>query len=90
MADTTATTELARLREARAKATAEVADLERKQRAAHLAAQEAGAQLAEAERVGASATKLHQLEERLAEAKALAGEPWAERDRRSQAASQGL
>jgi hypothetical protein len=79
MADPTATTELSRLREARAKAGAEVSDLEAKQRAAHLAAQGVGAELAEAERVGASASKLHQLEERLADAKAVAAQPWAER-----------
>jgi len=71
--------EFVKLQEQRAAAAARVHDLERKATAATVAAQEASAQLAEAERVGASAAKLHTLEERLAEAKGVAAQPWAER-----------
>lgn len=75
----TATAGLFKLREPRAQAAAQVDDLERKQREVVVAAQQVSAELAEAVRVGASATKTAALESRLAEAKALAAEPWSER-----------
>jgi hypothetical protein len=79
MPDATATAELGKLREARARAAAEVDDLEHKARAAAVAAQQVSAELAEAERVGVSAAKRSALESRLADARSLASEPWPER-----------
>jgi hypothetical protein len=81
-----ASAELAKLQEARARATARVDGLEADWRAAVTAAQDASAALAHAERVGVSESKRSTLEERLAAAKARAAEPWAERVEGSRAA----
>jgi hypothetical protein len=79
--------EHARLSEARAAADRKVAAVEDEARQAGLAAQEASAALAQAERVGVSAAKRHALEAALAKAKGRAGEPWAERLAGAQAAA---
>jgi chromosome segregation ATPase len=74
-----ATDRLRELQEQRDAAGARVGQLEDEHRRAVAAQQEASAALAEAERVGVSATKRHALEQALAEAKARADEPWSER-----------
>jgi hypothetical protein len=79
--------EHARLSEAKAAADRKVAAVEDEARQAGLAAQEASAALAQAERVGVSAAKRHALEAALAKAKGRAGEPWAERLAGAQAAA---
>jgi hypothetical protein len=74
-----ASTELAKLIEARTRAAARVGDLEQEYAASVRAAREASAALAEGERVGLTAPKRHALEEALAVAKRKADEPWQPR-----------
>jgi hypothetical protein len=74
-----ASSELSRLQAARDKAVARVADLELRHREAVAAVHQASSDLAEAERVGVSAARRHGMETKLAEARSVAGQPWAER-----------
>src|SRR4051794_2023848 len=77
MAD--ATSELAKLHADRHTAEARVDDLERQHREAVQAARERSAELAEFERNGGTAKRRAELEQSLAAAKELAGQPWPER-----------
>lgn len=76
---TSAVGELEKVRAARGRAAARVAELDLGWRQAVEQSREASAQLAEVERSGASAARRHAAEEKLGEAKQRAGEPWAER-----------
>jgi hypothetical protein len=78
-AEAEATAQLDELRKRRARAAARVSGLEQEWRTTVAAARNASAALAEAERIGASASKFHTLESRLADAKARAAQPFAER-----------
>lgn len=74
-----ATDRLQELQEQRESARARVGQLEHEQRQAVAARREASAAVAEAERVGVSATKRQRLEQALADARAKADQPWPER-----------
>jgi hypothetical protein len=70
---------LSALQERRSGATARLAEVEAEARTSALAAQQASEALIAHEREGGSATKRRELERALADARAKAGEPWAER-----------
>ena len=74
-----ANAELAKLQEQRSRAASRVSDLEREWREALEASRQASAELAELERHGGNAASRHKVEEKLAEAKRLADQPWSER-----------
>jgi hypothetical protein len=82
--------ELARLERRNAEARQRVEQLERDQRAAGQARQEARAALVEAERRGAAPADRKKLEQTLADAEARASEPWPERIEGARAAARDL
>jgi hypothetical protein len=79
--------ELRRLEEEREHAVARAAGVEQAARAATLGVEAAAAAVAEATRVGASASKQHRLETELASAEAKKAEPWPARFAGAQAAT---
>jgi hypothetical protein len=74
-----ANAELAKLQAERSAAAARVSEVEREWRAAVEAASVSSALLSEVERTGGNATSRRAAEEKLAESKRRAAEPWAER-----------
>ena len=86
----TANAELAKLQTQRSRAASRIAGLESQWRDAVEASRLASGALTELERNGGSATSCHAAEEKLADAKQLAGEPWAERISGAKAAARDV